>query len=120
MGGKGRPAKAALLLVNRRSAGELPHCGWKVPRNQMEELAQHLDQRYRELLAGGATEDRAYREVTSELDNLHRLKTGVQSRLRLPAEHVVLGVDFSPISGGISATRIEHCDRIYCSSYLSY
>ncbi|MDQ2773527.1 MAG: permease prefix domain 1-containing protein [Acidobacteriota bacterium] len=40
-----------------------------------DELAQHLEDRYRELCSGGASEKEAYRETLSELDDLYALQT---------------------------------------------
>ena len=40
-----------------------------------EEFAQHLEDRYQELRADGATEHEAYREALSELDDLYPLCT---------------------------------------------
>jgi hypothetical protein len=39
-----------------------------------EELAQHLDDRYRDLKAGGASDEDAFRAVMSELDELCALR----------------------------------------------
>ena len=39
-----------------------------------EELAQHLEDRYRELSGGGASEEEAYQKVISELDDMHPLR----------------------------------------------
>src|SRR5471030_1533441 len=48
----------------------------------VEELSQHLDDRYAELRSGGAEEDRARRDALAELDeaDLVRELTGVESR----------------------------------------
>ncbi|HEY1340728.1 MAG TPA: ABC transporter permease [Bryobacteraceae bacterium] len=49
-----------------------------------EELAQDLEDRYRELCSGGAAEDAAYRNVLAELDNMQPLRESIESRQRLP------------------------------------
>lgn len=43
-----------------------------------EELGQHLEDRYREHLSGGSTEQEAYEKVISELEDLHPLQAGLQ------------------------------------------
>lgn len=40
----------------------------------IEELAQHLEDRYRELLSGGASDEEAHWKAEQELDNLHQLR----------------------------------------------
>ncbi len=40
----------------------------------VEELAQHLEDHYRELRSGGVSEEEAYRSAMSELDEIHRLE----------------------------------------------
>src|SRR3989442_944149 len=52
----------------------------------VEELSQHLDDRYRELRSGGASESTARREALSELDDadLVRELTGVEARALEP------------------------------------
>src|SRR5689334_22570275 len=54
-----------------------------------EELAQHLEDRYRDLVAGGATSDDAYREVLAELDNVHPLQASPRAAQRLPRHDAV-------------------------------
>ncbi|HEV2448700.1 MAG TPA: ABC transporter permease, partial [Candidatus Sulfopaludibacter sp.] len=49
-----------------------------------EELAQHLEDRYRDLIAAGATRDDAYRRVIAELDSVHPLRAGAAAGDRLP------------------------------------
>jgi predicted permease len=66
---------------------------WKIPIRQrlaplrlragaeadlVEELAQHLEDRYSEMRSGGATEDEAYTGTISELDDLHPLIAGTR------------------------------------------
>src|SRR5262249_56149024 len=52
----------------------------------VEELSQHLDDRYRELRAAGSSESAARREALSELDDadLVRELTGVEARATEP------------------------------------
>ncbi len=50
----------------------------------VEEMAQHLEDRYRELTAAGATPDDASREVAAEFDNVHRVQASVRREQRLP------------------------------------
>uniref|UniRef100_Q01XA1 Permease n=1 Tax=Solibacter usitatus (strain Ellin6076) TaxID=234267 RepID=Q01XA1_SOLUE len=54
-----------------------------------DELAQHLEDRYRELLSGGTAEAAARREVLAELDDLYPLRAGLQSAQRVPARDAV-------------------------------
>ena len=49
-----------------------------------EELAQHLEDRYRDLTAAGAAPEDAYREVAAELDGTYPLRNTVRSEHRLP------------------------------------
>lgn len=57
-----------------------------------EELAQHLEDRYRELLAGGATESAARRDAIAELDDLHPLR----DTRRMPKHDAVPAGDDRP------------------------
>jgi predicted permease len=50
--------------------------------NLSEELAQHLEDCFREYLSGGADEHEAYRKTVAELDNTHPLATAVPSPLQ--------------------------------------
>src|SRR5438132_7721236 len=60
----------------------------------IEELAQHLDDRYAELLAGGATEDEASRAAFAELNESDALERELQrGERRVPPEPVVLGAN---------------------------
>src|SRR5436305_9330164 len=54
-----------------------------------EELAQHLEDRYRDLCSGGASDDDAFRESLAELDDMYRLRAGVDTTMRLPKHDVV-------------------------------
>src|SRR5882762_6728701 len=48
-----------------------------------EEIAQHLEDHYRELRSGGASEEEAYRKVISELDDLHPLRAALERSQRM-------------------------------------
>jgi predicted permease len=60
-----------------------------------EELAQHLEDRYRDLLSGGATEEEAYRKATSELDDMYPMEAGLERSRRMPKYDVVPAGDIS-------------------------
>jgi predicted permease len=66
----------------------------------LEELGQHLSDRYEELLAGGATEDEAHRAVLSELEG-GKLAASLSSVLRPARPAPVTGHD---VPGGIAAS----------------
>src|SRR5262247_3101170 len=58
----------------------------------IEELAQYLDDRYAELLAGGATETEAYCQTLTELDGSELLSHELQRVERqITPEPIVLG-----------------------------
>jgi len=50
----------------------------------VEELAQHLEDRYSESLSGGASEEEAYQSALSELVDLYPLKEGLDRDERMP------------------------------------
>lgn len=54
-----------------------------------EELAQHLEDQYRELRAGGATEEDAYHAAISELDDTFPLGADPDSSRRMPKHDAV-------------------------------
>ena len=54
-----------------------------------EELAQHLEDRYRDLTAAGTPPDDAYRQVIAELDNVHPLRAGISAADRRPRHDAV-------------------------------
>ncbi len=57
-----------------------------------EELAQHLDDRYRELVAGGTAEDEARRVAIEELKDEDLLARGLRRvEHEAPQEPIVLG-----------------------------
>ena len=43
-----------------------------------EELSQHLEDRYRELRSGGASDEDAYRQTISELDDMYPLRAAFE------------------------------------------
>lgn len=49
-----------------------------------EELAQHLEDRYRDLTAAGIDPDHAYLRILAELDDIHPLRAGIPAGRRLP------------------------------------
>ena len=58
----------------------------------IEELAQHLDERYHELVSGGATEEDARRDVLIELNHENVLERGLRGIVReAPQEPVAPG-----------------------------
>jgi putative ABC transport system permease protein len=58
----------------------------------VEELSQHLDDRYEELCAGGATEEQAYRAALEELSGSHLLAQELRRvERRVDASRVTLG-----------------------------
>ncbi len=54
-----------------------------------EEIAQHLEDRYRELLAGGAGHEAASAQVLAELDDLRPMRAGLNKYARIPARDPV-------------------------------
>src|SRR5713101_6000316 len=60
-----------------------------------EELAQHLEDRYRELRSGGTTEQEAYRESVSELEDMYRIEAELQRTQRMPKHDAVPAGDTS-------------------------
>lgn len=55
----------------------------------VEEMAQHLEDRYRELRSAGVSEPEAERQVTSELDDMHPLKAELDGSQLMPREETV-------------------------------
>jgi len=49
----------------------------------VEELAQHLEDRYRESMSGGADEEDAYQTTVSELDDMYPLAQGIERNQRM-------------------------------------
>lgn len=61
-----------------------------------EELSQHLEDRYHELCSGGTSEDGAYRQAISELDNVVPLKAGISKSQRMAKQDIVPAGDARP------------------------
>jgi DNA sulfur modification protein DndB len=61
-----------------------------------DELAQHLEDRFRELRSGGASEEEAGRKAISELDCMDPLRTGLERNQRMPKYDAVPAGDVRP------------------------
>jgi predicted permease len=61
-----------------------------------EEVAQHLEEKYRELRSGGASDGEAQRKAVAELDDLYPLAASVEHRDRLPRHDAVPAGDTRP------------------------
>ncbi len=61
-----------------------------------EELAQHLEDQFRELRSGGASEGEAYRRASSELDDMVPLQAGLERSRRMPKYDAVPAGDVKP------------------------
>jgi predicted permease len=61
-----------------------------------DELAQHLEDHYRDLLGGGASEEEAYRLTVSEMDDVYPLRAGVDRSQRMPKHETVPAGDARP------------------------
>ena len=62
----------------------------------IEEFAQHLEDRYREVLSGGAGDDEAYESVTAELDDMYSVQAELKRSQNMP-------FDANPIPAGDTA-----------------
>ncbi|HXB68271.1 MAG TPA: ABC transporter permease [Candidatus Acidoferrales bacterium] len=58
-------------------------------RDLTEELAQHLEDRYRQLLGSGAAEEDAYRTAASELEDMYPLQAGLPKSRRMTRHDAV-------------------------------
>ena len=61
-----------------------------------QELAQHLEDCYRELISGGASQEEAYRRTLSELDDTYPLRRGLERSQRMPKYDTVPAGDSKP------------------------
>jgi predicted permease len=61
-----------------------------------EEVAQHLEDIYRDLLSGGSAEEEAYRGAISELDDLYPLRAGLGASQFMPKHDAVPAGDMRP------------------------
>ncbi len=55
----------------------------------VEELTQHLEDRYRELRGGGSSEEEAHQTVMAELDDMYPLRKAFQKGRRMPKQEAV-------------------------------
>src|SRR5258708_1112010 len=61
-----------------------------------EELAQHLEDHYRELVNGGASEEEAYQDAVSELDDMYPLQAELERSQRMSKYDAVPAGDIRP------------------------
>lgn len=61
-----------------------------------EELAQHLEDSYRESRSGGSSEEEAYRKTISELDDIPALRAALERNQRMPKYDAVPAGDLGP------------------------
>jgi predicted permease len=61
-----------------------------------EEVAQHLEDQYRELCSGGASEEEAFQKAIAELDDMYPLSAGLERNERMPKYDAVPAGDVSP------------------------
>ncbi len=54
-----------------------------------DELAEHLEDQYRELRSGGTSHEEAYRRTIAELDDTYPLGAGMDRSQRMPAHELV-------------------------------
>src|SRR4029434_6796336 len=73
--------------------------------NLAEEVALHLEDSYRELRSGGATEEEAYRSAISELNDMYPLREELE-RIERVAKH-----DAVPPGDGRRASFLEDLSR---------
>lgn len=62
----------------------------------VDEIAQHLEDRHRELRSGGAPEEEAYRQTMAELDDLYPLQAGLERNQRMPKKDIVRAGESGP------------------------
>jgi hypothetical protein len=72
-----------------------------------EELAHHLEDRYRELRGGGATEEEAYQSAVSELNDMHPLLAR-SARMQPLGKHQIV-----PAGGVIRGNFVEDLKGIF-------
>jgi predicted permease len=71
-------ARLAPLRMNSQAESELA-----------DELAQHLEEQFRELRSGGASEEDAYRRTIAQLDDVHPLGAGLDRSQRMKTHDAV-------------------------------
>src|ERR1700690_1888003 len=57
----------------------------------IDELGQHLEDRYREICSGGASDVEAYEKTVSELDDMYPLRAELHKAIQLPGDDAALG-----------------------------
>jgi predicted permease len=70
-----------------------------------EEVAQHLEDLYRDLQSGGATDEEAYRETVAELDDIHGLRAGLDRSHHMATHEAV------PVGDAKSSTVFDDLRR---------
>ena len=70
-----------------------------------DEIAQHLEDLYRDLQGGGATPEAAYARTISELDDIGDLRRGIERSQRMPRHEAV------PAGDAISSTWMNDLQR---------
>src|SRR5579863_471183 len=55
----------------------------------VDEVAGHLEDRFRELSSGGASADEAYRQTVAELQDLYPLRAPLERYQRMPKNEVL-------------------------------
>ena len=61
-----------------------------------DEIAQHLEDHYRELRSGGASEEEAYQDAISELDDMYPLQAELERSQRMSKYDAVPAGDIKP------------------------
>jgi predicted permease len=93
-------------IVNQRLSGL--HLQPAAERDLAEEFAQHLEDRYRDLVSGGSSEEEAYRATVSELNDIYPLR---EASRRTPHEKKDGGAILGNPSRG---NRLEEIWRDLC------
>jgi putative ABC transport system permease protein len=70
-----------------------------------EEIAQHLEELYRELESGGATPEAAYARTVAELDNISELRSGLERNQHMPRHEAV------PTGDAVASTWMNDLQR---------
>jgi predicted permease len=68
-------------------------------------MAQHLEDLHRDLQSGGATDEEAYRETVSELDDMVALRTGIDRNQLMAKQEAV------PVGDATSRTLVDDLRR---------
>jgi hypothetical protein len=83
----------------------------------VDELAQHLEDRFRELTSAGANEQEAYKQTVAELTGLAALQARPPNQEPIPLAGPAAGNLFEDL-GGIYATPPAQWAKIHCSFCL--